>query len=132
MKTTLLVIILICFSGCGVFRKTSKTTDQVSHSATKELESTALLLKSAGKETQTFTYWNDSGFYQFQQIKEQIDQAESTKLNTQESQQLTKSNTLKKSEPANALIFIGLVIILIVIFMFLLKQFKFLKFWHNN
>ncbi|WP_316817980.1 hypothetical protein [Pedobacter nyackensis] len=60
----ILLLILFCLSGCGVFKKTSKTNATATQSSTNQLESTQLVLKNADKETRTFTYWNDSGFYQ--------------------------------------------------------------------
>jgi|GEM_PF-554740 len=132
MKTILFVVVVVCLAGCALFRKTSKTIDRATHSSSKQLESTELILKSTGKETQIFTYWNDSVLYQYQHINEQIDLAKSGKLNTRENQQAKQSVTVKKSMPVKVLIYIGLAAVLAIIFIVLFKIHKVLKFWHNK
>ncbi|MEQ7800928.1 hypothetical protein ABDJ41_14080 [Pedobacter sp. ASV1-7] len=81
MKKELFIVTLLFYS-CSLFRKTSKTKDIVTQSSKNQLDFSQLVLKSSGKETRVFTYWNDSGFYQYQHIKEQLDQAKSDQLKT--------------------------------------------------
>lgn len=69
MRSILFMISLFLCS-CTLFKKTSKTKDSVTKSSNNQLQSSQLVLKNAGKETQVFTYWNDSGFYQYQSIKD--------------------------------------------------------------
>ena len=132
MKKILFVIVVIGMCSCTLFRKTTKTTDQATHTSSKELESTELILKSAGKETQIFTYWNDSGFYQYQHIKEQVEQARFGKLNSRENEQMKQLTTVKKSVPVNTLIYIGLIAALVIILILVFKIHRFLNFWHNK
>jgi len=99
MKQTLIVISIFFLFGCALFNKTSKTTTKDKHSSEKQLESSQLLFKTANKETQIFTYWSDSGFYQVQNIKEQIDMAKTDRLKTEEKQEAKQETIVKKTEP---------------------------------
>ena len=90
---------VICLFGCALFNKTSKTTTTDKQSSEKQLESTQLLFKTANKETQIFTYWNDSGFYQVQNIREQIDMAKTDRLKMGEKQEAKQETIVKKTEP---------------------------------
>ncbi|WP_316815857.1 hypothetical protein [Pedobacter nyackensis] len=100
------LIILLCLTGCAVFKKTNKENTIATKSTTNQLESSQLVLKNVNKETQVFTYWNDSGFYQFQQIKEQIDQAQLTALKTEEKQEAKQRSTTKQTKPANTWVYL--------------------------
>jgi Na+-transporting NADH:ubiquinone oxidoreductase subunit NqrC len=110
MKWPCLFLVALTLS-CGLFKKTSKTTVSDKQLLTREIEQNQLILKSANKETQVFTYWNDSGFYQFQNIKEQINQAKSGQFKTQEKQKVEQETTVKKSEPVKMWIYAGAVAI---------------------
>jgi len=105
-----LIITVLCLFGCALFNKTSKTTTTDTQSSTKQLESSQLLLKKADKETQIFTYWNDSGFYQFQYIKEQVDQAKSGKFRADEKQSAKNTMNSKTVEPVGAWIYVMILI----------------------
>ena len=107
MKTILFVMVMVCFAGCTLFRKTSRTSAVATQSSISQLESSQLVLKSAGKETQVFTYWNDSGFYQFQYIKEQVDQSGLASISLAESQRSKSAVLVKEAEPAVNWFYIG-------------------------
>jgi hypothetical protein len=117
MKITLFIIMLAFIAGCGLFQKTSKTSHTATQSSKSELEASQLVLKSGDKETRVFTYWNDSGFYQFQHIKERIDQAKLDKVATAESEQSKSAVVLKKADPIIKPIYIGLAVLLVVCFL---------------
>lgn len=110
MKTIVFMIILFC-SSCALFNKTSKTTASAKQSSTNQLESSQLVLKSVDKETQIFTYWNDSGIYRLEQIRERSDQAKSDKLKTLEKQQAKQTIVTKKTEPLNTWIFVLIILL---------------------
>lgn len=116
------IIILFCLSGCALFKKTSKSSSHNSHKSINQLEASQLVLKTADKETQIFTYWNDSGFYQFQQIKEQIDQAELSKLKKENKEETQQKVTMKTTEPLN--IWIYVVVLLGVLGLYWWKKYK--------
>jgi hypothetical protein len=104
------IAIVGCLFGCALFNKTSKTTTTDKQSSEKQLESTQLLFKTANKETQIITYWTDSGFYQIQNIREQVDVAKSAKLKGEEKQMAKQETILKKTEPLNIWVYIILLI----------------------
>jgi len=114
MRVKLLVIVLICISGCALFQKTSKMSSVGTQSSVNQLESSQLVLKSTGKETQIYTYWNDSGFYQYQHIKEQIDQAKLSSTKAEQKQQAKQTVTAKKTERVNTGIYGAILITLVI------------------
>ena len=105
---------MMLFCSCSLFRKTSKTTDIVHKSSKSQLDFGQLVLKSSGKETQVYTYWNDSGFYQYQNIKEQIDQVKSEQLTAIGQHEAQQTIIDKKATSVQAWGFIGMVILTIV------------------
>ncbi|MDR6783330.1 hypothetical protein ABIE26_000182 [Pedobacter africanus] len=118
----LFTFFFIILSGCALFKKTNKITTKDVQSSSKQMESSQLILKRADKETRVFTYWNDSSFYQFQQIKEQGEQAKSGKLRTQEKQQSKQQDKIKKIEPNKFLVYTGVFFLLIVMIWFYGRQ----------
>lgn len=118
----ILIVIVLCLFGCALFNKTSKTSVTDTQSSTKQLESIQLLLKNAGKETQIFTYWNDSGFYQYQLIKEQSNERASAQLKVTEKQVSKEKQISKKSEPVKVWGYILLLIALCGIYFFVKKS----------
>lgn len=121
MKGILIAIITSCLFGCALLNKTSKTTTTDKQSLEKQLESSQLLLKTANKETQIITYWNDTGFYQIQNTREQIDLSKRDRLKTAE-KALTKQETiLKKTEPLNSWTYALIAIVVIGCFLIFRK-----------
>jgi hypothetical protein len=106
-KRYLPLIILLCFSSCALFKKTSKTSNTASQTSSKQLEANMLVLKNANKETQVFTFWNDSGVYQFQHIKEQIDLVKKADLKITEKQMDKKQVSTSKAEAPKTWIYVG-------------------------
>ena len=113
MKGTLIVIIILCLFGCALFNKTSKTTTTGKQSSEKQLESSQLLFKTANKETQIFTYWNDSGFYQIQNIREQVNVAKTDNLKAEEKQLAKQETVVKKTEPLKNWIYMAILIVVV-------------------
>lgn len=108
---------ILCLLGCALFNKTNKTTTTDKQSSKKQLESSQLLFKTANKETRIITYWNDTGFYQIQNIREQIDLAKTDRLKTEEKALAKQESTLKKREPVNSWIYALIVLVTIVCFL---------------
>lgn len=106
------IIIMFCLYGCALFKKTSRSSSQNSHNSINQLEASQLVLKRTGKETQVFSYWSDSGFYQVQTIREQVDQAASGKIISEEKQQSKQDTKVKETEPVNWLLYIGIAVVL--------------------
>ncbi|MNL10504.1 hypothetical protein D3C87_1313060 [compost metagenome] len=121
MKKIAFIILLFCMAGCALFRKTNKTTVKNSQSSLKQSELNQLILKRADKETQVFTYWNDSGFYQFQNIREQIDQVKLKQGKALEKQQSKQEISVKKKEPVKIWVYTALTVILCLILVVYMK-----------
>lgn len=122
MRYIALVITLFMYS-CSLFKKTSRSSDVTKKSSLNQLESSQLVLKNIGKETQIFTYWNDSGFYQYQLIKEQSKEQTATQLKSKEIQDVKEKQTSKKSEPVRLWGFVVSVVVLCIIACFWIKKF---------
>lgn len=105
MRYIVIIVAFFC-NGCALFQKTTRTSNSASKATTSQLESNQLALSRAGKETQIFTYWNDSGIYQYQHIKEQVDQAKSVQLKLGETEQETITQHIKKKEPITTWIYV--------------------------
>lgn len=107
-----------------MFLKTDKTKSVTTQSSINQLESTQLVLKSAGKETQIFTYWNDSGYYQFQNIKEQMDQTKLKSLKTEEKQQDKQTISTKKMEAENTLMIVAILVLVVGCYFILSNKYQ--------
>jgi hypothetical protein len=119
MKTKYLLLgILLCVSSCGLFKKTSKTTAINSASSMKQAELNEFLLKQADKETQIITYWNDSGFYQIQNIKERVDEAKSKQVTTKETENSKEKLVTKESKSLQIWWWVGIVGLIVCGFFF--------------
>lgn len=99
MKAIQLLIFILLSSGCGLFKKTSKTQSTAIRQSEKQMEFNEFILKSANKETKVFTYWNDSGFYQMAQIREEKKQSGSGRIKVLEKENDKTKNTAKQTEP---------------------------------
>ncbi|SDL15494.1 hypothetical protein SAMN04487898_115138 [Pedobacter sp. ok626] len=119
MRTLYLLLFMLLFylsallEGCALFQKSTKTSSNHKQSLEKQLESSQLLFKTANKETQIFTYWNDSGFYQVQNIREQIDMANSNRLKAEEKEEAKQETIVKKTKPLKFWVY-GLVCISVI------------------
>ena len=111
----ILIVVMVLFSGCAMFRKSSKITTKETERASRKTELQEFILKSANKETQVFTYWNDSGFYQYQHIKEQVEQAGGERLTIQEEERATKALTQKESEPVRTWVYTGIALMVMCV-----------------
>ncbi|WP_316811436.1 hypothetical protein [Pedobacter heparinus] len=108
-----LFYLALFFAGCSLFKKTTITSNKESKSSSKQLEANMLILKNANKETQVFTYWTDSGFYQFQHIKEQTDLAKSGQLKAKEKVSEQTKIVTKQTQPLKFWIYIVLAVIMV-------------------
>lgn len=120
----LFLVLVCCLCGCAMFKKTSKTSAITKASSVKNLEATELILKRAGKETQTFTYWNDSGFYQIQQVREIVAQAERGELKIGQEENSREDVVIKTKMAFKPWIYAGVSVFLLLIFILWLKKRK--------
>jgi flagellar biogenesis protein FliO len=116
-------IITLFICSCSLFKKTSRSSDITKKSSLNQLESSQLVLKNIGNETQIFTYWNDSGFYQYQFIREQSKEQTATQLKSKEIQDVKEKQTIKKAEPIGLFGYIVFLVVLFIIGYFLIKKF---------
>lgn len=101
MKFFLTIIFLLFFFGCTLFQKTSKEKVQHIESSSSQLELSQLVLKNANKETQVFTYWNDSGFYQHSYTTEEINQSDASHIKADENLHSKQTLKMKRAEPTS-------------------------------
>ncbi len=104
--------LLLCLSSCSLFRKTSKITASSTFDLSKQIEAQTLDSKTKQKETLRYSYWEDSIFHQYEVVREQIDQAKSSIVKTQENQEAKQEQVLKESKTAETW---GSLIILVVL-----------------
>ncbi|SMC78802.1 hypothetical protein SAMN04488101_10334 [Pedobacter nyackensis] len=102
---------VLLLSGCALFKNTSKTNVKEIQQFSKEVDFREFVLKSGTKETQVFSYRNDSGFYQYQRIMEQVDQSASRELKTGEEALVKKELLSKKTEPPE---FLGWFVVMLI------------------
>lgn len=78
-----LYLMVVCFYGCKVFKQTAR----VEHSSATQVEAAELLWKQADRERRIYSYWNDSGFYQFEVMRERLGEAKSGRITVKERQE---------------------------------------------
>ncbi|RYG34367.1 MAG: hypothetical protein EOO01_32325 [Chitinophagaceae bacterium] len=86
----------------------SSTTN--SFDLSKQSEENQLTLTTMQKETQVYSYWKDSIYYQYEVIREQIDQAKAGAVKTLENQQAKQEQTIKESQPIDVWIYAGIIL----------------------
>jgi len=102
---TLYIILILSLTSCSLFKKTTKATNTASFDLSKQTEVRSLELQTAQKETQIYSFWKDSIFYQYSLIKEQVDKANTGSLKLQENQELKQAQTIKESKPVESWIY---------------------------
>ena len=105
-------VTLMLLQSCSLFKKTTKTTVNDSQSSSKSSDFNWLNIKTANKETNIFTYWDSGMVYQYQNIREQADQAESAGLKTTDSFTTKKNLVVKESKPPVLWIYAGIGLLL--------------------
>ena len=108
------MILILFLSGCSLFKKTTKTTATGSFDLSKQTEQNHLDLQTSQKETQIHSYWKDSIFYQYELIKEQVDQAKTGILKVQENQEAKQEQITKESKPVEPWVYAGILLGIIV------------------
>ncbi|RYE37872.1 MAG: hypothetical protein EOP48_27980 [Sphingobacteriales bacterium] len=108
------ILLILLLSSCSLFKKTTKTIAKGSFDLSKQIEARSLDTQTAQKETQIYSWWKDSVFYQYAQIKEQVDQAKAATVVLQENQEVKQEQTIKESEPAEEWVYGSLVFGMIV------------------
>lgn len=107
------MVTLMISQSCSLFKKTTKTTVNDSQSSLKSSDFKWLNIKTANKETNVFTYWDSGMVYQYQNIREQVDQAESAGLKITDEAITKKNLVVKESKPPVLWIYTGIGLLLI-------------------
>ena len=106
------ILLIILLTGCGLFKKTTKSSTASSFDLSKQTEAQTLDLKTKQKEIQRYSYWEDSVFHQYEVIREQIDQSKASTVKTQETQETKQAQVLKESKPAETWVFLIILVVL--------------------
>ena len=115
IKTLMITcFLLIHLTGCMLFKKSSKATLQNRSDSSSQSYLERISLKTANKETNIYTYWNDSAAFQFQHILENVDEAKLSSLSNKENQVTKQNQTIKKTEPPDLWIY-GIIAILVAV-----------------
>lgn len=109
----LFVIVIICLSGCALFKRTNKTEYTNEREASKQIYLDRVGIKSANKESHTFSWWNDSSFYQYQNIREDVKEAQLERLNSKEKVSAKIKNVKKERASVNLWIPVGIVCLIL-------------------
>ncbi|SMD15055.1 hypothetical protein SAMN04488101_1187 [Pedobacter nyackensis] len=117
----LICLILALSAGCMLFKKNTKTTMENNLETNHKTYLERVNLKTASKETNIYTYWNDSSVFQYQNIRENIEEAKRSTVNTDEKQVMQQRETMKKTEPPDLWVYGVVIIIGIGILIFVVK-----------
>nr|WP_121270570.1 hypothetical protein [Pedobacter schmidteae] len=96
MKITYILLIVTCLSSCALSKKNTKTVAQNNLRTEKQSYLDKTEVKTTDKETRTYAWWNDSTMYQYQHVRERLDEAKTGSLKTKETT-ATKEEVLSKS-----------------------------------
>ena len=107
-------LLLFLFNGCMLFKKSSKASLQNRSDSNSQSYLERVSLKTANKETNIYTYWNDSLIFQFQNIRENVDEAKLSALSNKENQVTKQEQTIKKTEPPDLWVY-GVAAILVAV-----------------
>ncbi|TCC97244.1 hypothetical protein [Pedobacter hiemivivus] len=115
LKVFLLIstLILLFLQSCNLLKKTTKTVVNDTQNSSKFSDFNMLNIKTADKETNIFTYWDSGVVYQYQNIRERVDQTESVDLKTTDQLTTKKDVVIKESEPPVLWIYAGIGLLLI-------------------
>ena len=131
MKTVYIILTLF-LSSCSLFKKTTKTTNSASFDLSKQTQEHQLDLKTTQKETQIYSWWNDSIFYRYEVIKEQVDQAKAATIKTLEKQEARQEQMEKVSKPVVLWIYTGIVLGIIALVLVFRKLVPISLFFHRR
>ena len=104
---------IVLLSSCSLFKKTTKTTNSASFDLSKQTEARSLALETAQKETQIYSFWKDSIFYQYAMIKEKVEQERAGTLKVQENQEATQEKAVNESQPVESWIYMGIILCIV-------------------
>ena len=101
----LLITAMLSLGSCSLFKNTTKTTTKDTRSSERVRDFNMLELTTANKQTGIFTYWDSGVVYQYQEIREKVDQAKSAAIKISEKDAAKQEVATKQSEPAVAWVY---------------------------
>lgn len=113
------LMLMLCLLGCALMRKTDKVDRTAQKEITKQTYLDKVDVKNTGKEIRTFTWWNDSTVYQYQSVREQVDELKGLKLTAKEDTSVVLKQREKRVEAVpvfGTLALIGLMIVLYILY----------------
>lgn len=116
----LVCLILALSAGCMLFKKNTKTAMENKLETNQHTYLERVNLKTANKETNIYTYWNDSSVFQYQNIRENIIEAKRSAVNTDEKQVMQQQEMMKKTEPPDLWVYgvaliVGIGVLILVV-----------------
>ena len=126
--TLILCAILIFCASCTLLKKSTKSTLQNKVETNGQTYLDRLDLKTANKETRTYTYWKDSLLYQYQHVLENTEEAKQYSYNTVNKQLIQQQQQQKKTEPPDVWTYGIMTVALIgilILYLFKFRQFVF-------
>lgn len=110
LLSVIVLYFMLCILSCSLFKRTTKSTSAATFDLSKQVQENHLLLTTKQKETQIYSYWKDSIFYQYQLIKEQVEQTKAGTVKTREKQEAKQEQITKESRPIEVWIYAGIVL----------------------
>lgn len=116
-RTCAIMFFLLCCSGCNLFKRTTKNSATNTVTSATLATSNHLILKSANKETQVYTYWNDSSIYQYQLIKEQANESRTDEVKIEAQHQAKQQQVINVSKPMKVWVYFGITLAIILVYL---------------
>lgn len=109
----MIIVAIIALMGCALFKKTTKLSAVNEKESSKVSYLDKVDVQTANKETHTYTWWNDSSVYQYQNVQELVEGTKLEKVSSTE-KELERDETVKKeSTPVKIWIYAGIAILII-------------------
>lgn len=115
-------LVLMFCTGCILFKKSTKSTTENKSENQVQAYLERVNLKTANRETNIYTYWNDSSVFQYQNIRENIEEAKHNTVNKNEKQVTQQKETVKKTEPPDLWVY-GVIVVVVIGVLILVVRF---------
>lgn len=119
-------LVLIFCMGCMLFKKSTKSTTETRSENQVQAYLERVNLKTSNRETNIYTYWNDSSVFQYQNVRENIEVTKHNTVNKNEKQVTQQKEMVKKTEPPDLWVY-GVIVVVVVGVLILV-----VKFWWKS
>lgn len=125
----MMIVVIINLMGCALFQKTNRLSSVNGKETSTQTYLDKVDVKTASKETHNYTWWNDSSVYQYQIIREHVDETKQERLNSAE-KALERNKTVEKERtPVKIWMYAGITILILGL-LWIIK--KVIIFRHSN